>query len=125
MMLYGILIAVTVPILVGVFYRPPPDANTASAVVSSARYRPVAGLPPNLVLAILAAAIFCCCMTMSIPLAHVVAFCGDMGVGARAGAAMLSVQLGAGVFAQQIWGWIADRLGGLRTILFASASMVL
>jgi nitrate/nitrite transporter NarK len=36
---------------------------------------------------------------------------------------MLSLQLGAGVFAQQIWGWIADRLGGLRTILFASAGM--
>ena len=52
-----------------------------------------------------------------------VAFCGDIGVGARVGAAMLSLQLGAGVFAQQIWGWIADRLGGLRTILFASAGM--
>ena len=36
---------------------------------------------------------------------------------------MLSVQLAAGVIAQQIWGWVADRLGGLRTILFASASM--
>ena len=106
------------------FYRPPPDANIASATVSPARSRPVAGLPPNLVLAILAAAIFCCCVTMSIPLAHMVAFCGDIGVGARAGAAMLSLQLGAGVFAQQIWGWIADRLGGLRTILFASAGMV-
>ena len=124
MMLYGILIAVTVPVLAAIFYRPPPDANIASATVSPARSRPVAGLPPNLVLAILAAAIFCCCVTMSIPLAHMVAFCGDIGVGARAGAAMLSLQLGAGVFAQQIWGWIADRMGGLRTILFASAGMV-
>ncbi len=94
MMLYGILIAVTVPVLVAIFYRPPPDANIASATVSSTRYRPVAGLPANLVLAILAAAIFCCCVTMSIPLAHMVAFCGDIGVGARAGAAMLSLQLG-------------------------------
>jgi MFS family permease len=123
MMLYGILIAVTVPVLAGMFYRPPPDAGTASATVSPAGFRPVAGLPPNLVLAILAGAIFCCCVTMSIPLAHMVAFCGDIGVGARAGAAMLSLQLGAGFFAQQIWGWIADRLGGLRTILFASAGM--
>ena len=71
-----------------------------------------------------AAAILCCCVTMSIPLAHIVAFCGDIGVGARAGAAMPSLQLGAGVFAQQIWGWIADRLGGLCTILFASMGMV-
>ena len=64
MMLYGILIAVTVPVLAAVFYRRPPDANIAPATVSPARSRPVAGLPPNLVLAILAAAIFCCCVTM-------------------------------------------------------------
>jgi MFS family permease len=73
----------------------------------------------------LAGAIFCCCTTMSIPLAHMVAFCSDIGIGPRPGAAMLSLQLGAGFVAQQLWGWVADRLGGLRTILFASASMAL
>lgn len=123
MMLYGILIAITVPVLAGLFYRRPPEVDTGSAAFAPARFRPVAGLPPNFVLAILAAAIFCCCVTMSIPLAHMVAFCGDIGVGARSGAAMLSLQLGAGVIAQQIWGWVADRLGGLRTILYASAGM--
>ena len=84
---------------------------------------PVRGIPPNLVQAMLAGAIFCCCVTMSIPLAHIVAFCSDIGIGPTPGAAMLSLQLAAGVVAQQLWGWVADRLGGLRTILFASASM--
>jgi MFS family permease len=36
---------------------------------------------------------------------------------------MLSLQLAAGVVAQQLWGWVADRLGGLRTVLFASTGM--
>jgi MFS family permease len=125
MMLYGILIAITVPILVGLFYRRPPDADTAPVRVSPASFRPLAVPPSNFVLAILAAAIFCCCVTMSIPLAHMVAYCGDIGVGAQAGAMMLSLQLGAGVIAQQIWGWVANRLGGLRTIFFASAGMAM
>jgi MFS family permease len=84
---------------------------------------PVTGIRPNLVQAMLAGAIFCCCVTMSIPLAHIVAFCSDIGIGPTPGAAMLSLQLAAGVIAQQLWGGVADRLGGLRTILFASASM--
>ena len=86
-------------------------------------YRPVAGIPPNVVMVMLAAAIFCCCTTMSMPLAHIVAFCSDIGIGPRPGAAMLSLQLAAGVISQQLWGWVGDRVGGLRTILYASAAM--
>jgi MFS family permease len=80
-------------------------------------------LRPNLAMTLLAAAIFCCCVTMSMPLAHIIAYCGDIGIGAKPGAAMLSLQLAAGVVAQQLWGWVADRLGGLRTVLFASMGM--
>jgi len=36
---------------------------------------------------------------------------------------MLSLQLASGFVAQQAWGWVADHLGALRTILFASATM--
>ena len=94
-----------------------------TAPVGAMAFSPVAGIPPNLVMVVLAAAIFCCCTTMSMPLAHIVAFCSDIGIGPRPGAAMLSLQLAAGVLSQQFWGWMADRLGSLRTILFASASM--
>ena len=83
---------------------------------------PVLGLPPNLVLAALAFATFCCCMTMSMPMAHMVAFCSDIGIGPTQGAAMLSVLLGSAFFARQFWGWLADRIGGLQTILCASAA---
>jgi MFS family permease len=120
------VIAITIPALAGWFFRRPPELAmypTATTVTSS--FTPVTGIPPNLVQAMLAGAIFCCCVTMSIPLAHIVAFCSDIGIGPRPGAAMLSLQLAAGFIAQQLWGWVADRLGGLRTIFFASASMAI
>ena len=72
---------------------------------------------------LLALAIFCCCVTMAMPLSHMVAFCSDIGIGPVHGAAMLSTQLAIGFIAQQMWGWLADRLGGLATVLCASASM--
>jgi hypothetical protein len=49
---------------------------------------------------------------MSMPLSHMVAFCSDIGIGPARGAAMLSTQLAIGFVAQQMWGWLADRLWG-------------
>jgi MFS family permease len=124
MRIFALIVAVTIPLLALVFFRAPPDtAMSRTAPVGAMAFSPVAGIPPNLVMVVLAAAIFCCCTTMSMPLAHIVAFCSDIGIGPRPGAAMLSLQLAAGVLSQQFWGWMADRLGSLRTILFASASM--
>jgi MFS family permease len=124
MRIYAVVIAVTIPTLAAVFFRRPPELTAhSSSTIGAVAFTPVAGIPPGLVQAMLAGAIFCCCVTMSIPLAHMVAFCSDIGIGPRPGAAMLSLQLAAGVIAQQLWGWVADRLGGLRTILYASASM--
>jgi len=124
MRVFAIVVAATIPLLAVIFFRPPPELAMNPATATGAlSFTPVAGFPPGLVQAMLAGAIFCCCVTMSIPLAHMVAFCSDIGIGPRPGAAMLSLQLAAGFVAQQLWGWVADRLGGLRTILFASASM--
>jgi MFS family permease len=124
MRLYALLIAVTIPMLAAVFFRRPPElAAHRSTAAGALAFTPVAGIPPSLVQAMLAGAIFCCCVTMSIPLAHMVAFCSDIGIGPEQGAAMLSLQLATGFVAQQMWGWVANRLGGLRTILIASASM--
>ena len=124
MQLYAVLLALAIPPLAILFFRHPPEhplpQRSLGGAPSVAR---ITGISPNLVQAMLAAAIFCCCVTMSIPLGHMVAFCSDIGIGAKSGAAMLSLQLAAGFVAQQLWGWVADRLGGLRTILYASASM--
>lgn len=54
---------------------------------------------------------------MSVPMAHMGAFCTDIGLGPTIGAAMLSVLLGTAFFARHFWGWLADRIGGLQIVL--------
>jgi MFS family permease len=58
---------------------------------------------------------------MSVPQAHLVAFCSDLGIAPGRSAIMLSVMLAAAFAARQAWGALADRVGGLRTILAGSA----
>jgi MFS family permease len=81
----------------------------------------IMGWPPNLVFALQMGAIFTCCIPMSMPQAHLVAFCSDLGISAAHGAAMVSVLLGAAFFSRQLWGVISDRIGGLYTMLIGSA----
>jgi MFS family permease len=58
---------------------------------------------------------------MSMPQVHIVAYCGDLGYGAARGAEMLSLMLGFGIVSRLASGWIADRIGGVRTLLVGSA----
>ena len=57
---------------------------------------------------------------MSMPQVHLVAYCGDLGYGAARGAQMLSLLLGCGIISRLTFGWISDRIGGLRTLLIGS-----
>jgi MFS family permease len=50
-----------------------------------------------------------------------VAFCSDIGITPARSAMMLSVMLAAAFVARQAWGALADRIGGLRTVLAGSA----
>jgi MFS family permease len=61
-----------------------------------------------------------CCVAMSMPQVHIVAYCGDLGYGAAAGAQMLSLMLAFGIASRLISGAICDRIGGLRTLLLGS-----
>jgi MFS family permease len=107
-----------------VFLRPAPIAPALSRQAQAAAAkagRRVAGLPPNVVQALLCVAGFFCCIPMSVPSAHLVAFCSDIGISPTRSAVMLSVMLAAAFLARQAWGALADRIGGLRTILAGSA----
>ena len=55
-----------------------------------------------------------CCVAMSMPQVHLVAYCGDLGYGAGAGRGMLSMMMGFGIVSRIGSGFIADRIGGLR-----------
>jgi MFS family permease len=58
-----------------------------------------------------------CCVAMSMPQVHIVAYCSDLGYGAARGALMLSLMLAFGVVSRLVSGAICDRIGGLRTLL--------
>ncbi len=61
-----------------------------------------------------------CCIAMSMPQVHIVAYCGDLGYGPARGAEMLSIMLGLGVVSRLASGMIADRIGGLATLILGS-----
>jgi len=121
MIAYGLFAAALIVPLALIFLRPPPDVSTAAVGGVGTTVTPkVFGWPPNTVFALLASAAFLCCVTMSMPQAHLVAFCTDLGISAAHGAAMLSLLLGAGFLSRQVWGAISDRIGGLVTLLISS-----
>ncbi len=72
-------------------------------------------LYPALVLAGLS-----CCVAMSMPQVHIVAYCADLGYGPARGAEMLSLMLGFGVLSRLLSGVIADKIGGLATLIAGS-----
>jgi MFS family permease len=75
---------------------------------------------PNTLQALLMLAGLACCVAMSMPQVHIVAYCGDLGYGAARGAQMLSLMLGFGVVSRLASGLIADRIGGLGTLILGS-----
>jgi len=114
-------LAVIFPLAI-IFLRPPPDIPVHSGAHGGVgSNRTVFGWNGNVVYGLIAFASFLCCVTMSMPQQHLVAFCSDLGISPTVGAAMLSVLLGMGFFSRQAWGWVSDRIGGLLTALFSSA----
>ncbi len=79
------------------------------------------GLSPNTAMVLLCVAGVSCCVAMSMPQVHIVAYCADLGYGPARGAEMLAVMLGFGIASRLVSGYICDRIGGLRTLLLGSA----
>ncbi|MBT5810798.1 MAG: MFS transporter, partial [Rhodospirillaceae bacterium] len=61
-----------------------------------------------------------CCIAMSMPQVHIVAYAIDLGFTAARGAEMLSLMLGFGIISRLTSGWISDRIGGFRTLILGS-----
>jgi len=101
--------------------RPPSQAHAAvSAHVTAAAGMPF-GMTPGKAQTLLCIAGVACCVAMSMPQVHIVAYCTDLGYGAARGAQMLSIMLGFGIVSRLVSGVICDRIGGLRTLLLGSA----
>jgi MFS family permease len=100
--------------------RPPPPQKPGMAVTGGGDSMRTLGLSPNLTQGLIVLAGLSCCVAMSMPQVHIVAYCVDLGYGPARGAEMLSLMLGFGALSRFASGWILDRIGGLRTLLLGS-----
>jgi MFS family permease len=124
MLAYGAVVLAILPLLT--MLRPAPDPLVPAPGHTGLRHgNRVLGLHPNVAMALICTAGFCCCVPMALPSSHLVAFCGDVGITPSHGAAMLSVMLACAFISRQFWGALADRLGGLRTVMAGSALQAL
>jgi MFS family permease len=121
----GLLCAVTMIPLTLALRRKAPDYQNAAAGSFVTSAQATLGLSPGALQIVLSIAGFCCCVAMSMPQVHIVAYCGDLGYGAARGAEILSLMLGLGIISRVGSGFIADRFGGLATLLLGSAAQML
>ena len=117
----GIFCAVTMSILLVVL----------RAIMGSGGARDHANAPPpqvdlnlstNTLTVLLCIASISCCVAMAMPQVHIVAYCGDLGYGVARGAEMLSMMMGFGIISRIGSGFLADKVGGLYTLLIGSVA---
>ncbi|MBN9561748.1 MAG: MFS transporter [Alphaproteobacteria bacterium] len=118
----GLFCAATMVPLTMALRRRPPVQHAAPAQARTAQLfgSGSLGLSPNTLMILLSIAGVGCCVAMSMPQVHIVAYCGDLGYGVARGAEMLSVMLACGIVSRIASGFIADRIGGLPTLLLGS-----
>ena len=79
-------------------------------------------LSTNTLTVMLCIASIACCVAMAMPQVHIVAYCGDLGYGVARGAEMLSLMMAFGVVSRIGSGFLADKIGGIRTLLIGSVA---
>jgi MFS family permease len=118
----GIFCAATMVPLALLLRRPPPVTELPLSGVSAVRAvgANALGLSGRALQTLLIIAGLACCVAMSMPQVHLVAYCSDLGYGPARGAEMLSLMLACGIVSRLAFGFICDRIGGLRTLLLGS-----
>lgn len=119
----GVFCLVAMTPLALMLRTPPPDPARMRAgadTVSQDEQILTIGLSPRALQILLVIAGLGCCVAMSMPQVHIVAYCVDLGYEAARGAEMLSLMLAGGVICRLSSGWLADKIGGVRTLLAGS-----
>ena len=118
----AICVALMVPLTL--LLRAPAPVRAANAPPLSSRFPRGANLTPGTLQVLLAIAGLACCVAMSMPQVHIVAYCGDLGYGVANGARMLSLMMGFGIVSRIASGFVADRVGGMMTLAIGSAAQM-
>ena len=119
----AVVVVVTMVPLALMLRRPPPmmdEIPVADASTPVATDRKTIDLSQRSLMILLSIAGIACCGAMSMPQVHIVAYCADLGYGAARGAEMLSLMLAGGAVTRVVSGFIADYIGGVRTLLIGS-----
>ena len=120
---FGVFAAMTM-IPIALLLRPrPPVAAAGGAFGVRVDERRGLELSPRAVQGILWFGGVFCCAAMSIPIVHLVSHATDQGHTLEQGARVLSVLFMAGFVSRIGFGMLADRIGGVRTLLIGSACM--
>ncbi|MGX0877326.1 MFS family permease [Roseovarius sp. MBR-154] len=115
-----VTLATVIPLALFLRRRVPLAAQAHADSLSAARAG-TTGLSPRMLAILLGIAGVGCCVAMSMPQVHIVSYCVDLGYGPAVGSQMLSLMLLGGVASRLVSGLMADRLGGVRTLLIGSA----
>ncbi|MEP3245784.1 MAG: MFS transporter [Sneathiella sp.] len=120
--LIAIILLFTMPPLAMMLRKKRP--SEADAIVQTASRRETSGqsinLTPRMLQGLMIVAGIACCVAMAMPQVHIVAYCADLGYGIARGAEMLSLMLAGGIISRLASGYIADYIGGIRTLLLGS-----
>ena len=81
----------------------------------------VLDLSAKTVQALLCLATLGCCAAMAIPIVHLVSHATDLGIARVRAAELLTVLFAAAFVSRILFGMVADRIGGVRTLLIGSA----
>jgi len=114
-------IAVMMPMTLLLRRRLPPHAielSPSTDAISVTKRR--IDISPKALQILLCIAGISCCVAMSMPQVHIVAYCADLGFGVSAGAEMLAIMLAGGIVSRLLSGFLADHIGGVRTVLLGS-----
>ena len=118
----GVVVSLAILPLALALRRPSPvqGGGTPTIAAAAGGSRGTLGYSPTALQVVLIAAGLSCCIAMSMPQVHIVAYCADLGYGPARGAEMLALMLGFGVISRIGFGLITDRIGGLMTLLIGS-----
>ena len=119
----GVFCLIAMPVLALALRRKPPaiaELTASEAATAQARGALLLGFSPASLQALLCVAGVACCVAMSMPQVHMVAYCADLGFPAARGAEMLSIMMAFGIVSRLASGWIADHIGGLGTLLLGA-----
>jgi MFS family permease len=116
----GIFAAITLVAASFGMRRRPSAEMMARAEEATRVARADVGISPRVLLILLVVAGFSCCVAMSMPQVHLVAYCGDLGYGVARGAQMLSLMLFLGIASRIGSGFVADEIGSSATLFVGS-----